>query len=71
MRSVPSPARRISVRAAQVTYQDLVKSFSTNGKVEPMDDFQAHAQAAGQVQDIYVDVGDKVKAWPAAPQDGR
>jgi HlyD family secretion protein len=53
---------RVTVRTAQVTYQDLVKSFSTNGKVEPMDDFQVHAQAAGQVQDVYVDVGDKVKA---------
>src|ERR1039457_6252710 len=52
---------RISVRSAQVTYQDLVKSSSTNGKVEPMDDFQVHAQAAGQVQEVYVDVGDKVK----------
>ncbi len=53
---------RVSVRVAQVTYQDLVKSFSTNGKVEPEDDFQVHSQAAGQVQDVYVDVGDKVKA---------
>jgi HlyD family secretion protein len=52
---------RISVKTAQVSYQDLVKSFSTNGKVEPTDDFQSHAQAAGQVQDIYVDIGDKVK----------
>jgi HlyD family secretion protein len=53
---------RVSVRAAQVNYQDLIKSSSTNGKVEPLDDYQAHAQAAGQVQEIYVDVGDKVKA---------
>jgi HlyD family secretion protein len=53
---------KVSVRTAQVTYQDIVKSFATNGKVEPMNDFQAHAQAAGQVQEIYVDVGDKVKA---------
>ena len=53
--------QRVSVRVAQVTYQDLVKSFSTNGKVEPTDDFQVHAQAAGQVQEVYVDVGDKVK----------
>jgi HlyD family secretion protein len=52
---------RISVRADQVSYQDLNKSSSTNGKVEPMDDYQAHAQVAGQVQEIYVDVGDKVK----------
>jgi len=53
---------RISVRSAQVTYQDLVKSSSTNGKVEPMDDFQGHAQVAGQVQELYVSVGKKVKA---------
>jgi len=53
---------RVSVRSAQVSYQDLVKSFSTNGKVELEDDFEAHAPAAGQVQDVYVDAGQKVKA---------
>jgi len=53
---------RVSVHTAQVTYQDLIKTSPTNGKVEPTDDFQAHAQVAGQVQDIYVNVGDKVKA---------
>ena len=70
-RSVPSPASRSASEPPRSTYQDLVKSFSTNGKVEPLDDFQAHAQAAGQVQDIYVDVGEKVKRRPAAAQDGR
>ena len=45
---------RVSVRAAQVNYQDLIKASSTNGKVEPLDDFQAHAQVAGQVQEIFV-----------------
>jgi HlyD family secretion protein len=53
---------RVSVKIADVTYQDLVKPISTNGKVEPLDDFEAHAQAAGQVQDVSVGVGDKVKA---------
>jgi HlyD family secretion protein len=53
---------RLSVSVARVTFQDLVKSSSTNGKVEPIDDFQAHAKEAGQVQEIYVNVGDKVKA---------
>jgi HlyD family secretion protein len=53
---------RISVVAAQVSYQDLVKTSSTNGKVGPMDDFEAHAQVAGQVQEVYVNVGDKVHA---------
>jgi HlyD family secretion protein len=52
---------RVIVVAAQVSYQDLVKSSSTNGKVEPMHDFEAHAQVAGQVQEIYVNVGDKVQ----------
>jgi HlyD family secretion protein len=53
---------KVSVRTAQVTYQDLVKSIPTNGKVELADDFEAHAQTAGQVQDVYVDLGQKVKA---------
>jgi HlyD family secretion protein len=51
----------LAVVSAKVSYSDLAKSFSTTGKVEPIDDFQVHAQAAGQVQDVYVDVGDKVK----------
>ncbi len=51
----------LAVRTAQVGYQDLIKSSSTNGKVEPIDDYQVHAQAAGQVQQIFVEVGDKVK----------
>ena len=53
---------RVSVVAAQVSYRDLVKSSSTNGKVEPTDDFEAHAMVSGQVQQIYVNVGDKVHA---------
>ena len=53
---------RVSVVAAQVSYQDLVKTSSTNGKVEPMHDFEAHAQVAGQVKEVYVDVGDKLHA---------
>jgi len=52
---------RVSVIARSVGYQDLIKTSSTNGKVEPMDDYQAHAQSTGQVQEIYVDVGDRVK----------
>jgi HlyD family secretion protein len=53
---------RVSVRAAQAVYQDLIKTSRTTGKIEPLDDFQAHATVAGQVQEIYVDVGDKVHA---------
>jgi HlyD family secretion protein len=53
---------RVTVYIAQVAYSDLTKWSSTTGNVEPIDDFQAHAQVAGQVEDIYVEVGQKVKA---------
>ena len=53
---------RISIHTAQVVYGDVSRTSPTNGKVEPLDDYQAHAAVAGQVQDIYVDLGDNVKA---------
>ncbi len=52
---------RVTVVVAHVSYQDLIKSFSTTGKVEPTNDFQVYAQSSGQVQDTYVDIGQKVK----------
>jgi HlyD family secretion protein len=52
---------RVTIKTAKVSYQDLSKSFSTNGKVEPVDDYQVHAPSPGQVEEVYVDVGDKVK----------
>ena len=53
---------RVPVHVDQVTYGDVVKTTSTNGRVEASHDFQAHAVAAGQVREIYVEVGEKVKA---------
>ena len=53
---------RVEVRTAKVTYQNLISSTSTNGKVEPIEEFQAHAAAAGVIKKIYVGVGDKVRA---------
>jgi len=53
---------RVSIRTTQVVYGDISRTSPTNGKVEPLDDYQAHAAVAGQVQEIYVDLGDKVKA---------
>jgi HlyD family secretion protein len=53
---------RVAVRTAQVTYQDLVKTIPTVGKVEPIDDFPAYAQAPGIVEAIYVSAGEHVKA---------
>ncbi len=51
----------ISVRVAAVTHQNLSRTVSTNGKVEPVDEYQAHAPSAGVVKKIYVDVGEKVQ----------
>ncbi len=52
---------RVPVRATLVSRQDLESTTSTNGKVEPVHPFQAHAAAPGVVQHLYVGVGDKVK----------
>ena len=52
----------VSVRVSPVTHENLVSTVSTNGKVEPVEEFQAHAPAAGVVEDIYVQVGQRVKA---------
>lgn len=52
----------VEVKTAPVSYQDLLSSVSTNGKVEPIEEFQAHAPAPGIVKQIYAEIGDKVKA---------
>jgi HlyD family secretion protein len=49
------------IRATSATRQNLDKLASTNGKVEPIDEYQAHADFAGTVEKVYVDVGQKVK----------
>jgi HlyD family secretion protein len=51
----------VEVRAAPVTHQNLVSTVPTNGRAEPIEPFQAHAQVPGVVEKIYVHVGDKVK----------
>jgi len=51
----------VAVRVAPVTHQNLISSVPTNGKVETIGEFQAHAPTAGVVERIYVDVGEKVK----------
>jgi HlyD family secretion protein len=51
----------VEVRAAAVTHQNLLSTISTNGRVEPIEPFQAHAQTPGVVQKIYVQIGEKVK----------
>lgn len=50
----------LPLRVAQATVQDLVTTDSTNGKVEPQHNFEAHAPAPSTVKKLYVKSGDKV-----------
>ncbi len=50
------------VRVATVSYGDLVSATATNGKVEPMQNFSAHAAEPGSVQAVYVHSGQQVAA---------
>src|SRR6202789_693811 len=49
------------IKAEAVSRQNLVSSVSTNGKVEPIDEFQAYAPIAGVIAKVYVQVLQKVK----------
>jgi HlyD family secretion protein len=51
----------VEVRAAAVNHQNMSNWVSTNGKVEPIDEFPVYAHAPGVVAKIYVEVGQKVK----------
>lgn len=52
----------VAVRAEKVTRQDITNVISTNGKIEPVDNFEAHAEVAGTVKNVLVREGDHVKA---------
>jgi HlyD family secretion protein len=47
---------------AESQVQDLIKTSSTNGRVEPQHIFEAHAPEAAVVKDVSVHVGEKVRA---------
>jgi HlyD family secretion protein len=51
----------IAVRVARVSRTDIITAVSTNGKVAPLADFQAHAPLEGIVQALYVKVGGHVQ----------
>jgi HlyD family secretion protein len=51
----------IPVRAASVEPGDIRSVISTNGKVEPIQDFQAHAPVGTTVKRVLVHEGDSVK----------
>lgn len=50
-----------AIRADRVERGPLVATISTNGKIEPVVDFQAHAPISTTVKKIYVKPGDHVK----------
>ncbi len=51
---------RLPIRVAQVRRGDIVSTFSTNGIVEPITNFEAHAPYAGLVKAVFVHEGDRV-----------
>jgi HlyD family secretion protein len=49
------------VRAEKVARQEIASIISTNGKIEPINSFEAHAPAPGTVNKVLVAEGDRVK----------
>ncbi len=54
-------ADTVEVRTSPVTHENLVSTVSTNGKVEPVEEFQPHAAVPGVVKEVLVESGEKVK----------
>jgi HlyD family secretion protein len=53
---------KLPVRVATVQMGDLLSTVSTNGKVEPKTNFEAHAPFPGLIKNIYIHPGQKVTA---------
>lgn len=51
---------QVTVKVVRASFQTLLSTISTNGKVEPVEEFQAHAPAPGVVQRVFVSVGQHV-----------
>jgi HlyD family secretion protein len=52
----------VPVRAESVIRQPIASVISTNGKVEPVRNFEAHAPAPATVNHVFVKPGDQVRA---------
>ena len=52
----------VQVRVAKVQRGQLISTLSTNGRVEPVDNFAAFSPKAGTVKAVYVNEGEKVAA---------
>ena len=53
---------RVAIRVGHVNRATITASIATNGKVEPIDNFEAHAPASTTVKKLYVQQGQWVKA---------
>jgi HlyD family secretion protein len=53
---------KLPLRVAEAQVLDLIKPSSTNGRVEPQSIFTAHAPEATTVKNVFIHVGDRVKA---------
>jgi HlyD family secretion protein len=51
----------VQVHAEKVVRQDIASTISTNGKIEPVANFEAHAPAPATVKRVMVQLGDRVK----------
>ena len=58
---ISSRKGEVPVRVDHATKQDLVTTISTNGKVEPIENFEAHAPAPTTVKKLYVREGQHVR----------
>jgi HlyD family secretion protein len=53
--------KTVLVRAEKVAVGSITSAISTNGKIEPLDNFEAHAPAPTTVRKVFVREGDQVK----------
>ena len=53
---------KLQVRVVQVSRQELVSVLSTNGRVEPEENYELHSPLATNVKAVYVQPGDTVPA---------
>src|SRR5215468_7962351 len=52
----------VPVRAEKIVRQDIANVISTNGRIEPLNNFEAHAPAPAVVKRVLVNEGDHVTA---------
>jgi len=53
---------RLEVRVAQASHQSISSTISTNGRVEPLNNYQVTCPIATTVKAVYVQAGDQVTA---------